>query len=89
MKDEKGFTNTNGFEKILDESNCKPNKIWFDKGIEFYNSSMKSFLKNNNIEMYSTHNEKNLLLVKDLLEPSRIKFINTWLQFRKMSILIN
>ena len=53
---------------ILDESNCKPNKIWFDKGIEFYKSSMKSFLKNNNIEMYSTHNEKHLLLLKDLLE---------------------
>ena len=66
--DEKVITNTNGFQKILDESNGKPNKIWFDKGIEFYKSSMKSFLKNNNIEMYSTHNEKNLLLLKDLLE---------------------
>ena len=28
-----------------------------DKGSEFYNRSVKSFLHNNNIEMYSTHNE--------------------------------
>ena len=28
-----------------------------DKGSEFYNRSMKSFLQNNGIEMYSTHNE--------------------------------
>ena len=33
------------------------NKIWLDKGSEFYNRSMKSFLQNNNIEMYSTYNE--------------------------------
>ena len=28
-----------------------------DKGSEFYNSSMKSWLENNDIEMHSTHNE--------------------------------
>ena len=27
LKDEKGITITNAFQKILDESNCKPNKI--------------------------------------------------------------
>ena len=26
---------TNAFQKILDESNCKPNKIWVDKGRKF------------------------------------------------------
>ena len=30
---------------ILDESNRKPNKIWVDKGIEFYNRSMKLWLE--------------------------------------------
>ena len=28
-----------------------------NKGSEFYNRSKKSFLQNNDIEMYSTHNE--------------------------------
>ena len=36
---------------------CKPNKIWVDKGSEFYNNSFKKWLKDNNIEMYSIHNE--------------------------------
>ena len=42
LKDKKGITIINAFQKILDESNCKPNKIWVDKGSEFYNRSKKS-----------------------------------------------
>ena len=42
LKDKKGITITNAFQKILKESNrCKPNKTWVDKGSEFYNSSSK------------------------------------------------
>ena len=43
--------------KKLDESSGKPNTIRVDKGSEFYNISTKPWLKNNNIEIYSTHNE--------------------------------
>ena len=35
----------------------KPNKIWVDKGSEFYNNSFKKWLKDNDFEMYSIHNE--------------------------------
>ena len=42
LNDKSGLTITNAFQKILDESNCKPNKIWVDKGSEFCNRSMKS-----------------------------------------------
>ena len=38
-------------------SKRKPNKIRLDKGSEFYNTHFKKWLKNNNIELYSTHNE--------------------------------
>ena len=31
--------------------------MWVDKGSEFYNNSFKKWLKDNNIEMYSIHNE--------------------------------
>ena len=41
LKDKKGIAITNAFQKVLDESKCKPNKIWLDKGSEFYNRSMK------------------------------------------------
>ena len=47
LKDKRKITITNAFQKILHESNCKPNKIWVDKGSEFCNKSMKSFLQNN------------------------------------------
>ena len=46
------------FQKILDESNGKPNKIWVDKASEFYNKSIKSWFQYNDIEIYSTHNER-------------------------------
>ena len=45
------------FKKILDKSGRKPNKIWVDKGSEFYNSYFKKWFKDNDIEMYSIHNE--------------------------------
>ena len=41
LKDKRGTTITNAFQKILDESNRKPNKIWVDEGSEFYKRSMK------------------------------------------------
>ena len=58
MKDKKGITIANAFQKILNESNCKPNKIWVDKGSECYNRSRKSWLKKDFIEIYSAHNEE-------------------------------
>ena len=57
LKDKKGITITNAFQKILKESNRKPNKIWVDKGSEFYNCSFKKWFKYNDIEMYLIHNE--------------------------------
>ena len=45
LKDKKGITITNAFQKLLDKSNRKPNKIWVDKGSEFYKRSTKSWLE--------------------------------------------
>ena len=45
LKDKKGVTITNAFQKILKESNRKPNKIWVDEGIQFYNNFFKKCLK--------------------------------------------
>ena len=41
-KIKKGVTITNAFQEILKESNRKLNKMWVDKGSEFYNSSVKN-----------------------------------------------
>ena len=45
LKVKKGIIIINVFQKILKESNYKPNKIWVNKGSELYNSSMKSWLE--------------------------------------------
>ena len=57
LKDKNGIPITNAFQKISKETNRKPKTIWVDKGSEFYNRSMKSWLEKNAIEIYSRHNE--------------------------------
>ena len=54
----------------------KPNKIWVDQGSEFYNQSFKDFLKIDKIEMNSRFMKDNLLLLKDLFELSKTRFLN-------------
>ena len=57
LKDKKGISIVKAFQSILKQSNRKPNKIWVDKGSEFYNAYFKKWLRDNNIVIYSTHNE--------------------------------
>ena len=73
LKDEKGASIVNAFQKVLDKSKRKPNNIWVDKGSEFYNSSFKTWLKDNDIEMYSTYNEGKSVVAE--------RFISTLTQY--------
>ena len=57
LKDKKVTTIANAFQSILDNSKRKPNKILVYQGSEFCSTHFKKWLKDNNIEMYSTHNE--------------------------------
>ena len=69
LKDKKCITITNSFQKILDESEHKPNKILLNKGCEFYNGSIKSWLEEKGMERYSTHNERKPVVAEILLKP--------------------
>ena len=57
LKDKKGTSIVNAFNKIIKQSNRKPNKIWVDQGGEFYNNVFEKWLSDNDINMYSTYNE--------------------------------
>ena len=57
LKDKKGTSIVNAFNKIIKQSNRKPNKIWIDQGGEFYNNVFEKWLSDNDIIMYSTYNE--------------------------------
>ena len=77
----KGISIDNAFQKILNDSNRseanskgrKPNKIWVDKRSEFYNNSFKKWLKENNIEMYSIHNEVKSVVAERFIRTLRNK----------------
>ena len=57
LKSKKDITITYAFQTVLKEFNRKPNKIWVNRGSEFHNRLMKSWLEKNDIENYSTHKE--------------------------------
>ena len=76
LKDRKGKTVLYAFIEIVNESNGKPNKLWVDRGREFYNKLMQEWLDNNDILIHSTHNEGKLVIAE--------RFIKT-LNFQKMA----
>ena len=73
FKDKNGMIIVNAFQKILKESNRKPYKIWVDKGNEFYKDSFKKWLKDNDIEMYSTSNEGKSVIAERFIRTLKTK----------------
>ena len=92
LKDKKGITITKAFQKVLKESNRKPNKIWLDKWAtfsKFYKRSIKSWLQKMLWKCIQPIMKENSLLLKDLLDHYKRKFLNIWHQYQKMCILLN
>ena len=73
LKDKKGVSIVDAFQKILDKSRRKPNKIWVDKGSEFYNNVFRKWLRDNDIEMYSIHNEGKFVVAERLIRTLKTK----------------
>ena len=72
FKEKKGLSIVNAFQSILKKSNRKPNKIWVDKGSEFCNSHFKKWLKDNDMEMYSTHIERKSVVTEGFIRTIKI-----------------
>ena len=45
--------------------------MWPDKGSEYYNRSMKSWLEGNGIEMHSTHNEDKAVVAERFIKTKQ------------------
>ena len=73
LKDKKGTKITIALQKILDEFNHKPNKIWADKGSEYCKKSVKVWLEKNGIEMYSAHNERKSVVTERIIRILKTK----------------
>ena len=77
LKNKSGLSITNGFKTILSEGpqGCsesrKPEKLWVDRGSEFYNKTFKSLLKEygtgkaaSGIELYSTYSDLKAVFIE-------------------------
>ena len=64
LKDKECKTVLNAFIEIVNESNCKPNKLWADQGRELDNRLMQQWLDNNDILFYCTHKEGKSVIKK-------------------------
>ena len=84
LKDKKGIIISNSFQTIISESGRKRNKIWVEKCSEFYNRSIKLWLQDNNIEMYSTHNELKSVASERFITTLKNKKCIDW-QIRRYS----
>ena len=73
LKDKKEISIVNAFNKIIKQSNKKPNKIWVDQGGEFYNNVFEKLLSDNNINMYSTYNEGKSVVAESFIRTLKNK----------------
>ena len=73
LKDKKGISIVNAFQKILKESNRKPSKIWVVRGSEFYNIFVKKWLQDNDFVMYSANNEGKSIIVERFIRTLKSK----------------
>ena len=60
-----------------------------DKDTQFYNRQIKSWLQDNDIEMYSTHNEEKSIIAGRFIRPLKNKIYKYMTSVLKMSILKN
>ena len=73
LKDKKGVSIVNAFQRILNDSVRKTSKILVDKESEFYNNSFKKWLKDNDIEMYSIYNEGKSVVAEKFIRTLKTK----------------
>ena len=63
LKTKTGPEVTKAFQNIW-RTQTPPQKLWTDKGKEFYNKPMKDLLEKNNVDLHSTENEEKSSVVE-------------------------
>ena len=86
-KDKSANSTTTAFKSPIEKVKRKPDNIWSDRGKEFYNKTFLDFLKQNEIQIYSTNSDLKAVFVErfnrtllDLIkEPMYIEGKACWL----------
>ena len=87
LKDKPGKSTTTAFKKLIETSKRKPQKVWSDRGKEFYSTTFLHYLNEQNIQIYSTHSDLKAVFVErfnrtllDLIKkPMYIEGKGNWL----------
>ena len=87
LKDKSGKSTTTAIKSLIEKEKRKPHKIWSDRGKEFYNTTFSHYLKEQNIQIYSTNSDLKAVFVErfnrtllDLIkEPMYIEGEGNWL----------
>ena len=70
LKNKSGLSITNGFKLVLGKNPQggsqprKPEKLWVDRGSEFYNKTFKSLLKEYGTKIYSTYSDLKAVFIE-------------------------
>ena len=64
LKDKSGKSTTTAIKSLIEKTKRKPDKIWSDRGKEFYNKTFLDFLKQNEIQIYSTNSDLKAVFVE-------------------------
>ena len=64
IKDKTGKSATTAFKSLIEKAKRQPDKIWSDRGKEFYDKTFLNFLKEQNIHFYSTHSDLKAVFVE-------------------------
>ena len=73
LKDKKGVTITNAFQKIFKKSNKKPKTYGLTKQANFTIAFFTKWLKDNDIEMYSIYNKKKSVVAERFIRTLKSK----------------
>ena len=87
LKDKSGKGTTIALKSLIEKEKRKPQKVWSDRGKEFYNTTFLHYLKEQNIQIYSTNSDLKAVFVErfnrtllDLIkEPMYIEGKGSWL----------
>ena len=80
LKDKSGKSTTTAFKSLIEKAKRKPDKIWSDRGKEFYNKTFLDFPEQNEIQIYSTNSDLKAVFVE--------RFNRTLLDLMKKPIYI-
>ena len=64
LKDKSGKSTTTALKSLIEKTKRKPDKIWSDRGKEFYNKTFLDFIKQNEIQIYSTNSDLKAVFVE-------------------------